>query len=229
MDNMDRSSYSNIEQKSVNDEDFLIAFYNHEFDCLIHSVKHTEKISDSLFIMKLICNLLNHTCKEIITILQQNIILIPIEKKDIPQFSNFYNAWYRVPYLLKNCGIDGVEYKQMGYMLRNEKSKELANFKYGENHLKTAEQLCLCKIEQYKAYITNLGLYFLDLTDNEQKSLLPRLCLHIPFIENYYISNESEIELKKGLSILSPSTSLRRLSNVKTLIETIDNTLNNEL
>lgn len=50
-----------------------------------------------------------------------------IAKKDISQFSDFKDAYYTVPYMLKNCGLKDVDYSKMGYMLRDEKRKDVAD------------------------------------------------------------------------------------------------------
>ena len=151
-----------------------------------------------------------------------------VEKKDISQFSDFRDAYYSVPFILANCGLKDVDYSRMGYMLRSETRKEVADKKYGENHMKTAAQLGLCNFERCRANGNSLGNQFVKLSDTEQKALLPKLCLYIPYIQNYFMSGSREQSLEEMLNILSETTRVRRRPNVNTIIDTIKNSLDYE-
>lgn len=58
---------------------------------------------------------------------------------------------------------------------------------------------------------------------------MPKLCLFIPMIQNYFVQGMNQSKLDEELSILSPSTIIRRRSNVNTIISIISDQLDNEL
>ena len=94
--------------------------------------------------------------------------------------------------------------------------------------MKTAAQLGLCNFERCRANGNSLGNQFVKLSDTEQKALLPKLCLYIPYIQNYFMSGSREQSLEEMLNILSETTRVRRRPNVNTIIDTIKNSLDYE-
>lgn len=186
-------------------------------------------LNDSYKSEILIKILKKYKCSEILDVIKVGFKPHLVEKKDISQFSDFKDAYYSVPFKLSNCGLKDVDYASMGYMLRSEARKEVADKKYGENHMKTAAQLGLCSFEKCRANSNSLGSLFVKLSDAEQKALLPKLCLYIPYIQNYYMSGGGEQSLEELLKILSDSTRIRRRPNVKTIIETINSSIDYEL
>jgi hypothetical protein len=122
-----------------------------------------------------------------------------------------------------------VDYSKMGYMLRDEKRKDVADKKYGENHMKTAAQLGLCRFEKCRANVNALGSLFIKLSEADRRNILPKLCLYIPFIQNYFMAGATDEVRDEILSILSPSTQARRRSNVNTIIQTIKDSIEYEL
>ena len=204
-------------------ERFLLkSFYHHKL--FISSADFTKDCPYSEYDLskELLRLLLKYPCKDLMEIILEDRELFPIGKKDVPQFSDLRKAFYNVPYILMNCGIDGVGYAQMGYILREKQRSDVADKKYGENHIKTAEQLGLCYVKGYKSYLTDLGKISVSLPEKEKELLLPRLCLYIPFIQNYFLSGQDDEFLNKQFSILSPSTIGRRRPNVNTLIRIIN-------
>lgn len=201
---------------------FLKSFYHHHLFDGLSDLSKLCCYSERDLSNEVLRLLSKYSCKDIISIIKEDSELYPIDKGDIPQFSDLGIAFYNVPYILLNCGIDGVGYAQMGYTLRQKRRSEVADRKYGENHIKTAAQLGLCKIWNYKSYPTELGKLITTLEEKERQSVLPKLCLYIPFIQNYYVADANEDFLNKQLSILSPSTINRRRPNINTLIQTIN-------
>ena len=131
--------------------------------------------------------------------------------------------------MLQNCGLKDVDYSQMGYMLRDEKRKDIADKKYGENHMKTAAQLGLCRFEKCRANTNALGSNFIKLSEADRRIILPKLCLYIPFIQNYFMAGATDEIRDEILSILSHTTQVRRRSNVNTIIQTIKESIDYEL
>jgi len=131
--------------------------------------------------------------------------------------------------LLQNCGITDVDYSKMGYMMREDKRNDIADKKYGENHMKTAAQLGLCSFKKCRANTNALGSLFVKIKETDRKNILPKICLYIPFIQNYFIEGATDEVREKILSILSQTTQNRRRTNVNTIIQTVKEALEYEL
>ena len=166
---------------------------------------------------------------DVIEILQQNHKAFEIGTADIPQFSDFDMCAYRTPYLVLASGQKDISFAQMGFMLLRSPKKEGAYFKYGENQAKTAAQIGLCHVKRGKINASYLGLAFCALTQEEQKEILPKLLLYIPIVQNYFVANRSQELIDSYFTALSESTQKRRIGNVRTLIQIVENQLGNEL
>lgn len=212
------------------EEALLIAFYSHRL--------HVEGVCKSVEIpsdgMMQTCNellliLQNTECHEIIKVLRKCDFLFPLKASDIPQFSNLEDSVFKVPVLVRDCGMEELSYTQMGFMLRVRPRKEGADMKYGENHAKTAAQMGLCAIRNCRIYSSYLGIAFNGLCKFEQELLIPKLVLFIPYIFNQYASKATYHEIIASLSMLKESTRKRRLSNIWKLIDIVNRELPYEL
>ncbi len=217
---MNSEFWDNLIGNPINEKVLLKAYYSHADDSLIVD---DNKCALLLEVLK------KYKCSEILKIIAEEFKAPVIDKKDIAQFSDFRDAYYQVPYLLKNCGFTDVDYSRMGYMLRHEKRKDGADKKYGENHIKTAAQLGLCLFKNCRANSNALGNLFVGLSEEDQKSILPKLCLYIPFIQKYFIEGATDEIVDDMLSVLSESTQIRRRPNVNLIIKTIKDSMINEL
>lgn len=195
-------------------------FYTHKDVSLLEDEKKSALL---LEVLK------KYKCSDILKIIKEGFEPAKIAKKDISQFSDFKDAYYTVPYMLKNCGLKDVDYSKMGYMLRDEKRKDVADKKYGENHMKTAAQLGLCRFEKCRGNANAFGCCFVELSEVDRRNILPKLCLYIPFIQNYFMAGATDEVRDEILSILSHSTQVRRRSNVNTIIHTIKESIDYEL
>lgn len=217
---MDNEFWSNLIGNDAYERALLKAFYTHVDASLINDEKKSE------FLLEV---LKKYKCSEILKIIEDGFVPAEVDKKDISQFSDFKDAYYTVPYMLQNCGMTDVDYSKMGYMLRDEKRKDIADKKYGENHMKTAAQLGLCRFEKCRANANALGSLFIKLSEADRRNILPKLCLYIPFIQNYFMAGATDEVRDEILSILSPTTQVRRRSNVNTIIQTIKDSIEYEL
>lgn len=217
---MDEEYWDNIIGNPINERVLLKAFYTHADDSLLED---NEKSKILLDVLK------RYKCSEILEVIRDGFTVHTISKADPSQFSDFSDAYYKVPYLLANCGMENVDYNQMGFMLRSEKRKEGADKKYGENHIKTAAQMGLCKFAKCRANANALGTNFVMQNDEDRKSLLPKICIYIPYVQNYFMSGAKDEDLEEILSILSKTTQNRRRSNVKTILETVKESIEYEL
>ncbi len=210
-------------------EAYITDFYSHK----LHVEDKCNLQSPSAELMRtcefLISCLLEVDCQDIIQILKKYGISFDISHGDVPQFSNLEDCVYKVPLLSKDCGIDGITYNEMGYMLRTKHGEEGADTKYGENQSKTAAQMGLCAIVCSRIYASCLGVAFGNLDKEEQRNLIPKLVLFIPYILNLYASNAKYFDVLNSVSFLSESTQKRRLTNIWSLIKIVNKDLPYEL
>jgi hypothetical protein len=212
--------WDNLIGNSANERALLKVFYTHTDASFLEDEKKSVLL---LEVLK------KHKCSEILKIIEDDFEPTKVAKKDISQFSDFKDAYYTVPFMLQNCGLKDVDYSKMGYILREEKRKDIADKKYGENHMKTAAQLGLCKFEKCRGNMNALGSCFVKLSEADRRNILPKLCLHIPFIQNYFMAGATDEVRDEILSILSHTTQVRRRSNVNTIIQTIKESIDDEL
>jgi len=199
----------------------LKAFYTHADDSLIEDKEQSKCLIEVLN---------KYKCSEILKIISKDFKPFKIDKKDISQFSDFKDAYYQVPYILANCYDVDIDYGHMGYRLRENAHRDIiADKKYGENHMKTAAQLGLCRFEKCRGNANALGKAFIKLSEKERKDLLPKLCLYIPYVQNYFMEGRTDEVRDKILSILSKTTQNRRRPNVNLIIDTIKESLEYEL
>lgn len=166
---------------------------------------------------------------DLIQILEFDSPSFQIKPADIPQFSSIEDCVYKVPHLILVSQIEEITYGQMGYLLRTEPRTDIADLKYGENHAKVAAQLGLCFIQKHKVYPSCLGVAFDNLSAKSKTAILPKLILFIPFIQNIFVNQMTSNDIDSQLSILSDSTRRRRLPNVWTLINKVNEHLPYEL
>lgn len=217
---MDKDFWANILGYSNKERALLKAFYSHAD---VGMLEDEEKSQILLTVLN------KYKCSDILHIIGDGFKPFDIDKKDISQFSDFKDAYYSVPLKLKNCGIKNVDYSKMGYLLQKERRKDVADKKYGENHMKTCAQLGLCHFEKCKANPNALGNLFVKLSERDRDNILPKLCLYIPYIQNYFMEGATNEVRDSILSILSKTTQVRRRSNVNTIIQTVKDAIDYEL
>lgn len=208
------------------EEALIVAFYSHR----LHVEDACNDLHNPSEPMMRLCNdlfsvLLNTECLELISTIQEYDFRFSITTSDIPQFSSLADCLFKVPAIVRDCGIEDLTYTQMGYMLRTKPRKEGADMKYGENHAKTSAQMGLCTINKCRIYPSSLGIAFSKLCKERQEQLIPKLILFVPYIFNQYASKATFHDIIDSLSILKESTQKRRLSNIWTLINEINKTL----
>ncbi|MCF0257135.1 MAG: hypothetical protein HUK10_12785 [Bacteroides heparinolyticus] len=208
------------------EKNIIRAFYRQELDL---DAKSLDAIADARALIEL---LLSNKCADIKSIVFEVFTPFVLEKCDVPQFSSFEDC-IKVPTLIVNSGLDGISYERMGYLLRIQKRKPVADKKYGENHMKTAALMGLCNINKdfmtYKAYESSLTRIFSELTDEQKLKVEPKLCLRIPLVQNYFFMGGYNKVLDDMLSILTESTKIRRRTNCNTLIEKVNHAIDYDI
>lgn len=217
---MNNVFWNNLIGNINNERALLKAFYSHVDDSLIEDETKARLLIEVLK---------KHKCCDILKIIADGFVPAEIGQKDISQFSDFRDAYYKVPFLLHNCGLTDVDYSQMGFMLRGDKRNNVADKKYGENHMKTAAQLGLCRFKKCRANSNAFGKLFMTLSDSDQKNILPKICLYIPYVQNYFMAGATNEIREEILSILSQTTQNRRRTNVNTIFQTVKEALEHEL
>lgn len=146
---------------------------------------------------------------------------------NVPMFSNFDDCTTNMCLLLDCINNRGVTMIELGKLFREYDAKDTAYYKYGESHAKTASLLGLTVIRNcdshLKVYLTNAG-YFLCKYPQYTRLLLERLILRTAIIQkiikNYYMSNLCVCDC---LECLSYTTKVRRMPNVKKILEYLSN------
>ena len=132
-------------------EALVINFYTHKLH--VDDTCNCECPSDGMMELceDIFSCLLDVECEDIIRVIKEIGQLFEISHGDVPQFSSLEASVYKVPFLVKDCGIEALSYTQLGFMLRTKPRKEGADMKYGENQSKTAAQMGLCSIKNPEA------------------------------------------------------------------------------
>lgn len=147
-----------------------------------------------------------------------------IKAKDIIQFSNFNHGVIDVNRIIK-FNNKPMTFNEIGDEIMHCKLIGACK-KYGENHSKLAYQFNLVKIERRECcYVsnTNFGEFSVSFSKNDKIEIIRRLGLRNIFVKRVIfdaINGNCDYKLLTK-NILSDSTSERRKSNVKYLIELI--------
>jgi len=157
-----------------------------EFNKLTLSTGYDEIEADVKIYVDDICSIpieimieyINHNCPD-----------HAITSKDVYQFSKFEDATKGVCSVLSKNHNEGLRYKELGERLQNDGKErtDLAKTKYGENHFKLAEELGLgFRLGRYDCYLSALGQFFFEMSEESQKCLLTRLILRSKLIVRLY-------------------------------------------
>lgn len=206
-----------------------------EIICLFFSHKLEEDFLNQLPLMVLTKNqlfeivlkvLAKTDCAEIIRLRKENFVPFQIDKSDICQFSDFDDCYFKCISIILDSGLQCVSWEKLGFMLRDKPRKQGADLKYGENHGKTAAQLGLLSMNSKREFLpSRLGLKFYALGKKQKEELMPKLCLYIPIIQNFFVLGQDENVLDGYFAILSESTQKRRRPNIKRLISIVSSCL----
>lgn len=163
-------------------------------------------------------NVLNGTSIEnIINIIESNRDMIAeITPANIPQFSSIDSINDVLDYV---SSADEVTYELIGYYI-NKDAKKGAQTKYGENHYKTSASIGLTTVDK-PFMITALGKKYMTLPTEEKNAIRNKLFLLVPIVQKILVEAKyRKIQPMNILNLyLSESTSLRRRSNVRTMVE----------
>lgn len=210
-------------------EALIVAFYSHKLH--VEDACNLKYPSDGIMVLceDIFSCLLEIECKDIIQVIRKIGYVFDISHGDVPQFSSFEDCAFKVPVIVRDCGIEELTYIQLGFMLRTKPRKDGADTKYGENQSKTAAQMGLCSIINSRIFPSHLGVAFCNLDKEIQIKLLPKLVLFIPYIFNQFATNAKYEDIINSVSFLSQSTQKRRLTNIWALISLVNNVLPYEL
>lgn len=178
--------------------------------------KYTEDNLE-IAIDRLIDVLQGTSIENIINIIESNREMIAtITPANIPQFSKISSINDVLDYVNSS---DEVTYELIGYYI-NKDAKKGAQTKYGENHYKTAASIGLTT-NQKPFELTALGKKYMTLLTEQKTALRNKLFLLVPIVQQILI--DAKYKVVHPLNILnlylSESTSIRRRSNVRTMVE----------
>lgn len=188
----------------------------------IACVRYTKEVLADWFCDKL----LSIPLSDIFETIMKNLSSEEVLPSNIPQFSNFIDAYINTPKVLELNG-SAMSFEELGTYLDNGKEKnEIAQRKYGENHSKLAALLDLAIItasnNSYKVNVSVFGRAYNKRTDNEKRKLAARLLFRVPIVQKMLTQSlSSEISIDENLSCLSSQTRKRRKPNIASIIELI--------
>jgi hypothetical protein len=148
-----------------------------------------------------------------------------IEAKDMPQLSDFNDAFYNVVYQMLDAGDNGFRYVEIGELLQNDgiHRNDMANRKYGENHAKAAEYLGYLFSIKYHYYVSCIGYVLIYLTEEEKNKLYSRLLIRTNLFRAIYnLSKSGSFSLRMMFDILSDKTYIRRLTSTKVILNKLE-------
>ena len=147
-----------------------------------------------------------------------------IESGDVFQFSDLDDGTTVFCEKMKRTDNPGMKFIDIGRLLLDDgkERKEGALIKYGENHAKTAEMLGL-SFELCKTYyLSGIGYIYAELSEEKQQRFLTRLVLRNKLVTRLYqASKNGNINMREFLYMLSDSTYLRRRSNIKSVLNVL--------
>lgn len=153
----------------------------------------------------------------IISIIEANKAEIAeITSANIPQFSNI-NSIDDVLNVVESS--DQITFELIGYYINKNASKG-AQIKYGENHYKIAAAIGLTTLNK-PFHVTTLGKEYMSLSSEDKISIRNKLFLLVPIVQKIII--DAKYKTVHPLDILrlylSESTSIRRRSSVRIMVE----------
>jgi hypothetical protein len=186
---------------------------------------------DSAELQEYVYTLLKIPYKSFLDHVRTNEYDICLLSSDVPQFSSIESATSKICTILKLQRIDqGYSFTELGKLLLDGKTRsEYALKKYGENHVKTAVDLGLCRKEGNKYYLSALGYLYADLSEECKHKLLSRLALRhkLVFRVIHKILNNQFVYITDEIAFLAKSTIERRRGNCLLLCKLIS--LNQEI
>jgi hypothetical protein len=159
---------------------------------------------------------------EILVFLKSREKLPEVKSINIPQFSNIddLNGVLDIVY-----STDNITFEDIGYYFYPE-SKIHAQWKYGENHYKTAALLGLTSWDK-PYHVTDFGIEYMKIPKSERNTIRNKLILRIPIVQQILL--ESMDHELKPIDILTQylalTTAKRRHSNVHVMVDLIVNSL----
>ena len=150
---------------------------------------------------------------------------MPIERAlipaDVPCFSNFENGASRLNELLE-FEPEGLTFSDAGYQLMNS-VKPGARVKYGENHSKLAAMMSLVTISSSRPAVvkaTPWGTYLTRFDMKRKDSVLKKMLIRDICVRTIVkAALNGPATYREAVKALSPSTALRRRTNVKCLVD----------
>ena len=142
---------------------------------------------------------------------------------DVVQFSNIEDCTTNLCRVVKSNGDSGFGYVDIGKLLEDDgkERNDGAYRKYGENQVKTGEQLGLVHIIDATCFLMPFGYVYNDLDENQKKLLLARMILRNKLVKRliYRSVVDKKSSYKRETGFLKESTQTRRRANVKRLFD----------
>lgn len=202
----------------------LTNFFNKTFEKEINKeLQYLNHILPKAEILKYVRNIISLDVAFFLKWIDEN-KFFTIDSTDMPQISDFNEAFYNVVYKLKDAGDKGFRFVEIGILLQNDgvKRNDMANRKYGENHAKASEYLGYLYSLHYHYYVSCIG-YILEYLNNEEKEkLFNRLLIRTNLFKSIYLlSKKGYVDFRSIFDIISDKTYKRRLAGTKLILSNL--------
>lgn len=207
----------------MNDEQVIKAFFEGDYENEL-TIKMME--NDFRFPLDQVLSYIEQLCsipyRRFIDYAYDNCYPNELKAEDITQCSDFEQCHNGICNVYKEYGNKAFDFIELGRLLQNDgvKRKDSADRKYGENQVKTAQQLGLVRCYYNKWYCTPLGKIYPYLPEQTQQSLLARTILrnklYILLLSDAIVE---EIKVLDYLSCIGESTRGRRLGSINCLFK----------
>lgn len=205
-------------------KELLIAFFSKSLEAEINEKMlyyaysfEYEKVNEY------IKGLIDIPLEDFISFVLENYKVPYLEASDVLQYSSFDDCTVNICKVFKEAGDKGFTALEAGKLLENDgiERKDGAYLKYGENHSKAAVQLGLLNCLSNKFFLSCLGYVINDIDITEQRKIITRLILRNKLVQRllYKAIKNGHSDYNYETGFLSSSTSLRRKSNVRKVIE----------
>lgn len=207
--------------------ELLDSFFSRDLDNKLLVDKEFESdITQKQDMINYIISICNIPFKDFIDYISKNRTHFKWNSSDITQNSNIDDCHRDLCKAIIEQGNLGFDYLSLGMFLLNDGivRNDLAYRKYGENHVKSAQQLGLVFERKGLWYLTSFGLVFKEIEQGLQSNFMARILLRNPFYANI-VSDASmhQIQISSYLESLSESTRIRRIPSVRKMLNIIIN------
>lgn len=206
-------------------DDILSIFFSRSYEAQINNMilDDIDYVVNEYGVLNYVANVIDVPYSSYLEYVSNNPNPIEITARNITQSSSFAACECEMIDIFLKENNRGMEFVEIGKHFSNyvRSDKDGAYRKYGENQVKTAEQLGLA-FEYFKHwYLNSVGYIYMQLDLADRMSLLSRNLLRDPLYSRIMVDmQKADVDLLSYMDpVKSIETKLRRYDSVKRLVE----------